>query len=243
MSHCDHCDTDLSAEEQRLAVSTDLGETVCQRCQELHQREQERADEEDAVTADAEAVSEADGGQNRPGAGVRAGVARLNAHRLPDGDYVYLAYETGGWWRCTEGEVAELGAALLAGSRDAYSLWCTGTGELVDDLDHDALDEIADLPGVDEDAVGYRCQCGAWSGERCVNVGPRDRLVHVRLVREANQGSAAASNTYTYGAYAESVYVTRECAEQMRFVWEGGERTDVEDHFVRVVGPAYGGVA
>lgn len=45
--HCDHCDTDLTAEEDALAVDTDLGERVCAGCQATH-----AADGEHLVSAD-----------------------------------------------------------------------------------------------------------------------------------------------------------------------------------------------
>lgn len=168
----------------------------------------------------------------------RAGLDRLDAVALPEGDYAYYAEEVSGWYLVSESEISELGESLLAGEDDAYSLWCASSGEAVSDLEHDQLDRIANATDAD---VTYRCQCGTATGVRCDWTGPREELVHIRHVYDSDRGSAQASGTYTSGAYAHSLYVTSECAEMLRYEWEDGEPTDREDPFVRVVGPAYEG--
>ena len=51
-----------------------------------------------------------------------------------DGGYAYRAEETGSWYAVHAGDMAELGAAVLAGrASEAYSLWCAGCGEEIDD--------------------------------------------------------------------------------------------------------------
>lgn len=163
------------------------------------------------------------------------GLERLHAVDLGDGEYAYYASETACWYLTDESDVRLLGEALLAGDDEAYSTWCaTWGGSEVDDTDHVALDRIADAT---DQPVAYRCQCGTALGERCTWVGDRGELCHVKWVPESDRGSARASGTY--GAYATSLQVTRECAEVLRYEWEGGEPTEREDEYVRVVGPAY----
>lgn len=107
--------------------------------------------------------------------------------------------------------------------------------EQISDQDHDRLDQ-ARADCID---IAYRCQCGRATGVRCEWTGPREELVHVRWVPASDRGSAAASGTYTGGAYAQSLHVTAECAEMLRYIYKDGEPTDREDPYVRIVGPAY----
>lgn len=167
------------------------------------------------------------------------GIKHLNAVELRDGDFAYHAEETDEWYRVTATDVEELGAALRDKEPNAYSFWCAGCGERVDDTDHDALDEIAEAGG----DPAYRCQCGPATGQRCdwrrKSEDAQAELVQIRWVPESDRGNAEASNTFTYGAYAQTLYVSPECAEALRYnLDEEGERAG-EDPFVRVVGPAY----
>ncbi len=164
-----------------------------------------------------------------------AGIARLAAVRLADGDYAFrLAFA---WLRVSEDEVLELGASILLAEPDPMAYWHQ-TGRVISDLDHDGLDAVQNA-GLAEGSVEFRCQCGDWSGERCTSTGPRHRLIEVRFVPEHQHGPARASGTFASGAYASTVYVDPKCAEKMRHRREDGEQTDQEDEFVRVVGPAY----
>lgn len=64
---------------------------------------------------------------------VNAAVAHLDAVGHGSG-YAYRAEETGSWYAVTSDDMAELGAAILAGrATQAYSLWCAGCGEEIDD--------------------------------------------------------------------------------------------------------------
>jgi hypothetical protein len=169
---------------------------------------------------------------------VRAGVERLSAVKVDDrGDHAYRADETGKWYQVTESDVAELGAAILAGhGGDTYSLWCTGAGEEISDLDHGALDAIMDAGG----EARYRCQCGSATGECCEWTGDRKELMHVRWVPASLRGSAKASGTYASGPCAQSLYVSPQCADMLAHVTnEEEEQTEELDEYVRVVGPAY----
>lgn len=165
---------------------------------------------------------------------IAAAIERLGAVTLADGDYAYYAEESREWWTVTDDDVAELGAMLLAGESDAYSIWCAeGYGDLVNDTDHDAVEEIKKAGG----NINFRCQCGAWSGERCLGEETdRSELVRVRFVPDWQKGSAKASGTYTRGAYATEIAVSEECAEQMRYLRdEDGDLTTEEDPFVEVL--------
>lgn len=172
---------------------------------------------------------------------IGAGITRLGAVDLGDEQYAYYADETRAWYLVSADDVRDLGARLLAGEQDAYSLWCAATiATEVRDTDHDRLDQIVEALG-DDSRVRYRCQCGTAMGERCAWTGRRDELVHVRWVPASDRGSAQASGTYASGAYATSLYVYRDCAELLRYEWADGEQTDREDPFVRVIGAAYEG--
>jgi len=176
-------------------------------------------------------------GQGEEAGHLAAGVDYLDAIQV-DGDYAYLAAETRRWWVCTAEEVVDLGERLAADPDRGYSEWCSGwSGEEVDGLAHDILDAICAAGGAAE--RDYTCQCGQALGERCAWSGHREELVLVRWVPDSDVGSAQASGTGTYGAYARRLYVAPECAEVLRYVYVDGERTEVEDPYVRVVGPAY----
>ena len=59
-----------------------------------------------------------------------AAMAHLGSHETAlaeDGDLVYLAAETGRYYRVTTDEVLDLGRRSLAGESDVYSLWCSET--------------------------------------------------------------------------------------------------------------------
>lgn len=64
---------------------------------------------------------------------IAAAVSHLDAI-AHDGGYAYRAEETGLWYEVSADDMAELGAAVLAGrASQAYSLWCAGCGEEIDD--------------------------------------------------------------------------------------------------------------
>lgn len=64
---------------------------------------------------------------------VAAAAAHLGAV-AHGGGYAYRAEETGSWYAVSIGDMAELGAAALAGrASEAYSLWCAGCGAEIDD--------------------------------------------------------------------------------------------------------------
>ena len=166
------------------------------------------------------------------------GINSLDAVKIGDHQYAYYAQETGAWYLVDEFDIQNLGAALRAGKPDAYSIWCAGTpATRVDDLEHDILDRIADA--APDRGVSFRCQCSRATGQRCEWTGEREDLILVRWVPDADRGSAEASGTFTRGAYARSLYVSPGCAEMLRYEYEDGERTDREDPYVRIVGPAY----
>lgn len=163
---------------------------------------------------------------------IKAAAARLKAVRLADGRYAYRADETHSWWLVTADDLADLG------SDEDYSEWCSSSdGEEVSDLDHDTLDAICEAGGDAEH--DYRCQCGPAMGERCAWTGDREELLEVRWVPDSDRGSARASGTYARGAYAETLYVTEQCADDISYVWEDGAKTEELDPYVHVVGPAY----
>ena len=167
-----------------------------------------------------------------------AGTDRLDAVDIGQDQYAYWADDAHAWYVVTADDVRALGRALRDddGDADAYALWCATCGEEVSDLDHDQLDRIADAT---DRPVTYRCQCGRATGVRCEWTGPREELWHLRWVPDALRGSACASGTYTSGAYASSLYVTGDCADDLAHVWVDGEMTEEEDPYVRIIGPAY----
>lgn len=61
-----------------------------------------------------------------------------------------------------------------------------------------------------------QCQCGEWSGDACQGEGRPSRMKRVRFVPDYLRGTAIAAGGDTFGPYAVSVLVTRECAEWMR---------------------------
>lgn len=166
-------------------------------------------------------------------------VARLSAVRLADGDYAYYADETDRWYIVDPAEIESLCDYMddPALDGDGYSHWCADTASVeVEDTDHEALDRIAE---VTDTTIHYRCQCGAATGQRCEWVGRRWDLVNVRWVPESERGSADASGSGTYGAYAISLHVSSDCAEEMRYeLDDDGAPTDREDPYFRLVGPA-----
>jgi len=58
---------------------------------------------------------------------VAAAVEYLDAVQLDDGDYTYLAEETGEWCTVDADDMAMAGAAIVAGADDWYSTWCAVT--------------------------------------------------------------------------------------------------------------------
>ena len=73
---------------------------------------------------------------------------------------------------------------------------------------------MADWSAEDWQAAGWcRCQCGEWSGEACIWVGPRSETVRVRYVPREHRDTAEAAGTWA--GVAETVRVERECGESM----------------------------
>jgi len=69
--------------------------------------------------------------RGKPDTALAAGVERLDATEIRDGEYVYLADETGIYYLVDTDDVRRLGAGVLAG-RDVYSLWCASCGSEAD---------------------------------------------------------------------------------------------------------------
>lgn len=135
---------------------------------------------------------------------IAAAVSHLDAIEH-DGGYAYRAEETGSWYAVVADDMAEFGAAVLAGrATEAYSLWCAGCGA-----------EIEDPTG-----QTVRCACGEWSGVRCQWSGPREETVVVEYMPDHLRSShEAAGNRGNRGAYphngARRIRVDRSCAEAM----------------------------
>jgi hypothetical protein len=51
----------------------------------------------------------------------------LNAFALPDGRYAYRDDATRSDWAVTAEQMADLGARIVRGDDDSYSLWCADT--------------------------------------------------------------------------------------------------------------------
>lgn len=130
---------------------------------------------------------------------IAAAVDHLDAIEHDHG-YAYRAEETGSWYAVTVDDMAEFGAAVLAGrASQAYSLWCAGCGE-----------EIEDPTG-----AAVRCECGEATGERCAWSGPVSETVTVEWMPEHLRAShTAARNRGAYpsnGARRLTVHV--DCAD------------------------------
>lgn len=52
-----------------------------------------------------------------------------DAEPLECGCAVYYAEETGRYYTAQESELEDLGRALISGEPDAYSIWCSTSGE------------------------------------------------------------------------------------------------------------------
>lgn len=72
---------------------------------------------------------------------VRAAAAELDAVDIggETSRWAYRARETGDWYVLNVLDMVAAGAAILAGARDWYSIWCTSHGYRADD---DALARI-----------------------------------------------------------------------------------------------------
>lgn len=60
---------------------------------------------------------------------VEHAVEYLGAEPLECGCAVYYAEETGRYYTAQESELEDLGRALISGEPDAYSIWCSTSGE------------------------------------------------------------------------------------------------------------------
>lgn len=132
---------------------------------------------------------------------VAAAVDHLDAV-AHNGGYAYRAEETGSWYAVSADDMAELGAAVLGGrASEAYSLWCAGCG-----------DEIDDPTG-----RTVHCACGEWSGHRCSWTGSRSETVVVEFMPEHLRSShEAARNRGFYPANgSRRIRVERSCADTM----------------------------
>lgn len=58
---------------------------------------------------------------------LQAGIERLSATQIEDGDYIYFASESGLYYVVSESELIELGAGTIEDA-DIYSIWCARNG-------------------------------------------------------------------------------------------------------------------
>lgn len=68
-----------------------------------------------------------------PKVALEAAIDALDAEKMLDGRWAYLADETGEWYALTADEMRQYGAAVLNGEQtECYSIWCAETGKLID---------------------------------------------------------------------------------------------------------------
>jgi hypothetical protein len=144
-------------------------------------------------------------------------IRHLDAALCSKGGYAYFDDATQAWWASSAEDLERLGAALKAGTPDAYSLWCSATS-------------AEQLPDGWEPGEPVRpCQCSQATGATGLCGYQADaRLAWLpEHLRATHRAARAHRPTDTYQARRAGWLVLDVCADHVEgAIEEAGEEAD-----------------